>query len=214
VFRTIPIAFFVLCILAPEANAQMQTDMPGMPGMSNRSAPPHSFTEEIQAHTTSGTSAQPNSTPAPMLMSMHGQWMLMLHSNGFLADIQQSSPRGGDKLFSTNWLMPMAQRPLGPGQFTLRTMLSLEPATITGRQYPLLFQQGETAYGLPIADGPHPPSTISTSVRVRCSVFMPRPSAIPPLALSPTRIAHRPWRTPSPPSAITRKTPRTSQVTS
>jgi hypothetical protein len=156
VFRTIPIAFFVLCILAPEANAQMQTDMPGMPGMSNRSAPPHSFTEEIQAHTTSGTSAQPNSTPAPMLMSMHGQWMLMLHSNGFLADIQQSSPRGGDKLFSTNWLMPMAQRPLGPGQFTLRTMLSLEPATITGRQYPLLFQQGETAYGLPIADGQHP----------------------------------------------------------
>jgi hypothetical protein len=50
----------------------------------------------------------------------------------------------------------MAQRQLGPGILTLRTMLSLEPATITGRQYPLLFQQGETAYGLPIADGQHP----------------------------------------------------------
>jgi hypothetical protein len=35
-------------------------------------------------------------------------------------------------------------------------MLSLEPATVTGRQYPLLFQQGETAYGKPIADGQHP----------------------------------------------------------
>ena len=35
-------------------------------------------------------------------------------------------------------------------------MLSLEPATITGRQYPLLFQQGETAFGKPIADGQHP----------------------------------------------------------
>jgi hypothetical protein len=35
-------------------------------------------------------------------------------------------------------------------------MLSLEPATVTGRRYPLLFQQGETAFGLPIVDGQHP----------------------------------------------------------
>lgn len=117
---------------------------------------PKTFTEEIEAHTTSGTSAEPNSTPAPMLMKMTGTWMLMLHGNGFVADTQQTSPRGGDKLFSTNWAMPMAQRSWGPGQLTLRTMLSLEPATVTGRQYPLLFQQGETAYGKPIADGQHP----------------------------------------------------------
>ena len=117
---------------------------------------PQSFTQEIEAHATSGTSAEPNSTTAPMLMSMHGQWMLMLHGNGFLADTQQTSPRGADKLFSTNWGMFMAQRTWGPGRLTLRSMISLEPATITGRQYPLLFQQGETAYGLPIADGQHP----------------------------------------------------------
>jgi hypothetical protein len=139
-----------LSVLAHSAHAQMPMDISGT------SAPSHSFTQEIKAHTTSGTTAQPNSTPAPMLMTTKGKWMLMLHGNGFLADIQQSSPRGGDKLFSTNWLMPMAQRPLGPGQLTLRTMLSLEPATVTGRQYPLLFQQGETAYGRPIADGQHP----------------------------------------------------------
>ncbi len=35
-------------------------------------------------------------------------------------------------------------------------MLSLEPATITDRRYPLLFQVGETAYGNPIVDGQHP----------------------------------------------------------
>src|ERR1700720_5031128 len=52
--------------------------------------------------------------------------------------------------------MPMAQRILGRGVFTARTMLSLEPATITDRRYPLLFQQGETAFGVPIADGQHP----------------------------------------------------------
>jgi len=35
-------------------------------------------------------------------------------------------------------------------------MLSFEPATITGRYYPELFQQGETAFGKPIVDGQHP----------------------------------------------------------
>ncbi len=118
------------------------------------------FSAEIEHHASSGTSAEPNSTPMPMLMSMnsrgHGEWMWMFHANGFVTDLQQSGPRGADKFFSTNWFMPMAQRRLGPGELTLRVMLSLEPATISGRQYPLLFQQGETAFGVPIVDGQHP----------------------------------------------------------
>jgi hypothetical protein len=114
------------------------------------------YVEQIENHASSGTSAEPNSTPMPMLMAMHGQWMLMFHGNAFVTDLQQTSPRGGDKLFSTNWWMPMAQRQLGPGQLTLRAMFSLEPATVTERRYPLLFQQGETAFGKPIVDGQHP----------------------------------------------------------
>lgn len=117
---------------------------------------PHSFEDAIREHATSGTSAEPNSVPQPMFMNMRGNWMLMFHGNAFLADIQQSGPRGGDKLFSTNWWMPMAQLTRGRNELTLRTMLSLEPATVTDRQYPLLFQQGETAYGKPIVDGQHP----------------------------------------------------------
>ena len=117
---------------------------------------PQSFIEEIQHHGSSGTSAEPNSTPVPMLMDMKGPWMLMFHANVLLTEEQQTSSRGGDKFFSTNWLMPMAERKFGPGQLTLRAMFSLEPATITGRRYPLLFQQGETAFGVPIADGQHP----------------------------------------------------------
>jgi hypothetical protein len=117
---------------------------------------PKSFIQEIEHHATSGTSAEPNSTPAPMGMAMKGEWMLMFHANAFVVDTQQTSPRGGDKLFSTNWFMPMAERELGPGQLSLRAMFSLEPATVTDEQYPLLFQQGETAYGVPIADGQHP----------------------------------------------------------
>jgi hypothetical protein len=117
---------------------------------------PETFLQEIVHHGISGTSAEPNSAPVPMLMATRGSWMLMFHANAFVIDAQQSSARGGNKFFSTNWFMGMAQRPLGPGVFTARAMLSLEPATVTQRRYPLLFQQGETAFGKPIADGQHP----------------------------------------------------------
>ena len=117
---------------------------------------PQNFIQEILLHDSSGTSAQPNSTPAPMLMARRGKWTLMFHANVFVQDEQETGPRGADKFFSTNWFMGMAQRKLGPGTLTARSMLSLEPATITARQYPLLFQQGETAFGKPIADAQHP----------------------------------------------------------
>jgi hypothetical protein len=114
--------------------------------------------EAEQQHGSSGTSIEPASTPVPMLMTDKDGWRLMLHGNGFIADTQQqaANERGRDAFFSTNWIMPMAQRSLGPGQLTLRTMLSLEPATVGNRAYPELFQQGETAFGKPIVDGQHP----------------------------------------------------------
>ncbi|MGA8221425.1 MAG: hypothetical protein WB780_07190 [Candidatus Acidiferrales bacterium] len=117
---------------------------------------PTTFIEEILQHSTAGTSAEPISTPHDMLMAQKGAWMLMFHGGGFLNSQQQTGPRGGDKVFGTSWFMPMAQRSLGPGTFTMRAMLSLEPATITGERYPELFQIGETAYGKPIVDGQHP----------------------------------------------------------
>jgi hypothetical protein len=163
IFAALPL--FAISCAARQSNSETMQNMPGaqatptakmpampdMPGMQ-----PQNFIDEILAHDTSGTSAQPNSTPVPMLMTKKGSWTLMFHASVFVVDQQQSGPRGADKFFSTNWLMGMAQRKAGPGIFTIRTMLSLEPATITGRQYPLLFQQGETAYGKPIADGQHP----------------------------------------------------------
>jgi hypothetical protein len=123
----------------------------------NMGGPATSMTENILRHEGSGTSLEPGSTSPPMLMKMTGsQWMLMLHGSAFVVEQQQTGPRGRDKLFSTNWVMPMAQRSYESGQLTLRTMLSLEPATISGRYYPELFQQGETAFGKPIVDGQHP----------------------------------------------------------
>ena len=52
--------------------------------------------------------------------------------------------------------MPMLTREFGRHSISARTMLSLEPLTVTERRYPELFQGGETAYGLPIVDGQHP----------------------------------------------------------
>ena len=119
----------------------------------------HTLIEAIQEHGSSGTSIEPASTPVPMWMGVHDGWSLMLHANAFAANTQQQadSPRNRDAFFSTNWLMPMAQHSLGGrGQITFRTMLSFEPATVSNRNYPELFQQGETAYGAPIVDGQHP----------------------------------------------------------
>jgi hypothetical protein len=148
------LAIVTVCLLTLSASAQ-----------SVMSA--HTLIEAEQQHGASGTSIEPASTPVPMLMTQHGPWRLMLHGNAFAANTQQqaNSPLGladggRDAFFSTNWIMPMAQRELGAnghgGELTLRAMFSLEPATIGGRNYPELFQQGETAYGNPIVDGQHP----------------------------------------------------------
>ncbi len=105
------------------AQAQ-QNPMPDMPGMEkpkpnqmdmsmDMSKPPTTLIETELAHTTSGTSIEPASTPVAMIMSQYRGWTLMLHGTAFLADIQQSGPRGADKLFSTNWIMPMATHQLG-----------------------------------------------------------------------------------------------------
>jgi hypothetical protein len=105
----------------------------------------------------SGTSANPAAFPAPMLMAQFGGWNAMFMGTAFVADIQQSGPRGGDKLYSTNFFMASAGHSAGAkGAFETVLMLSLEPATITDRRYPLLFQTGETAYGLPLTDAQHP----------------------------------------------------------
>ncbi len=138
---------------------QNMSSMPQMPGMMMQ---PTNLIQAQLNHLSSGTTVEPPSTPMYMMMGHRGAWIWMLHGEAFVTDIQQMAAqtpegrRGGDKLFSANWIMPMAMRRLGPGQLTLRAMFSLEPATMTDRQYPLLFQQGETAFGKPIVDGQHP----------------------------------------------------------
>jgi hypothetical protein len=104
----------------------------------------------------SGTAWQPDSTPMEGLSGEWDGWSTMLH--GYVTGIydHQGGPRGGDKTFGESMLMGMAQKTLGAGTLTLRTMLSLDP--LMGKSgYPLLLQTGETANGVtPLVDRQHP----------------------------------------------------------
>ena len=80
----------------------------------------------------------------------------MFMAQAFVADTQQSGPAGHAKLYSTNWGMASATHSLAGGTLAITLMLIFEPATITNRSYPELFQTGETAYGHPLVDAQHP----------------------------------------------------------
>ncbi len=145
--------FCTALLLAVPMSAQH--DMSNMPGMHHdASAATTPVSGDIME--ASGTSVNPASSPMNMVHFSAGSWRFMLHGVAFVEDVQQTGPRGGDKFFSTNWSMAEAAHTLAGGTFSIRAMLSLEPATVTDRRYPELFQTGETAYGMPILDGQHP----------------------------------------------------------
>jgi hypothetical protein len=105
----------------------------------------------------SGTSWQPDSSPMEGIHWMRGAWMGMVHGFADVVYDHQGGPRGEDDLFAPTMLMVMAQRPAAGGTFGARTMLSMDPATVGKRGYPLLLQTGETADGLtPLIDRQHP----------------------------------------------------------
>jgi Cu/Ag efflux protein CusF len=135
----------------PAAAQQSPHNMQDMRGMKMKSDP----TGDFLMRQGSGTSINPAAAPMHMAMTQYGDWMLMLHGLAFVNQVVQSGPRGDDKLFSTNWIMGMADRPLAGGHLMLRSMLSLEPLTV-GKKYPELFQTGETIGGRPIIDAQHP----------------------------------------------------------
>lgn len=105
----------------------------------------------------SGTSQAPLATPMYMLHGSAGSWDFMLQGVFFGVYTNQTGPRGRDKFFAPNWLMPMASRRLGgSGLLTFRSMFTFEPVTISQKRYPLIFQTGEVANGIPIINGQHP----------------------------------------------------------
>lgn len=113
--------------------------------------------------TGSGTSWLPDASPMYAAHRMLGAWTVMLHGEAFLQYDAQGSSRGGHQFGSINWGMLMASHDFGSAttpnatsRLTLRTMLSLDPATVTPHGYPLLLQSGESYRGVPLHDRQHP----------------------------------------------------------
>jgi hypothetical protein len=104
----------------------------------------------------SGTTWIPDAVVLPSRHYMKGAWELMFHGFVFVQQDEQCGPRGTSQFGSLNWGMFMASRALGGGRFQARTMLSLDPATVTPHGYPLLLQTGETYHDQPLHDRQHP----------------------------------------------------------
>jgi len=146
----------------------------------------------------SGTTWIPDAVTLPSARFMTGGWDLMLHGFIFGQYNKQSGPRGDAQFGSLNWGMFMASREVAGGRFQARTMLSLDPATVTARGYPLLLQSGEVHEGEAIRDRQHPHDfwmelgvmyerPVSQNLALS---FYAAPSGEP--ALGPTAFMHRP----------------------
>ena len=93
----------------------------------------------------SGTALLPATTEMYAWHRRTGQWEWMFHGNAFLQYLHEEAEvhRGSSQAGSINWLMVMARRQFGTARVGLRTMISLEPATIGGCGYPDLLATGE-----------------------------------------------------------------------
>lgn len=142
------------CVLLPPAPlaAQGHENMPGM-GRGGMMTTPLGISMDRMG---SGTTWVPDGAP---IVSQHGWlhgWDIMGHGLLFTHYIAQRGPRGDRQFGSLNWVMLMASHPLAGGMLQFRTMLSLDPATVGTRGYPLLLQSGEQAHGEPLHDRQHP----------------------------------------------------------
>ena len=164
----------------------------------------HAFSRNLpMTRNGSGTSWQPDNSPMYGYMFHSGKWMYMLHGNLFLRynkqDIFDHGSRGDEKFDAPNMWMFMGQRNLGAkGLFHFNSMISLDPITVGGEGYPLLFQTGETYKDSPLIDRQHPHdlfSELSVSYSHMLSdksdlfVYLAYPGEP---ALGPSAFVHRP----------------------
>lgn len=116
----------------------------------------------------SGTGWQPDASPMYAIMNHDlGGWQLMLHGSLFIrqtwVNINNSDKRSDSKFDAPNYVMAMAQRRIGEnGLLSLQAMISLDPLTVGGAGYPLLFQTGESWEGKPLIDHQHPHDLFSS----------------------------------------------------
>src|SRR5436190_19099935 len=179
--------------------------MPGMKMPASDSSHAHSATMTMgeplgipMDRMGSGTTWIPDAVSMPSQHYSAGRWDFMLHGFVFVQENKQSGARGTSQFGSLNWGMFMASHELAGGRFQARTMLSLDPATVTDRGYPLLAQSGEAFGGEALHDRQHPHDFLMElgalyerpiSKSIGLSLYA-APSGEP--ALGPVAFMHRP----------------------
>ncbi len=139
--------------MAPQENPQEETSYPPMS---------YAFSQNLPMNRNgSGTGWLPDASPMYGYMFHTKKWMYMLHGNIFFRynnqDPGNKGSRGDEKFDAPNWFMGMGQTRVGKGgMFRFSAMLTLDPLTVGGEGYPLLFQSGETWKGKPLVDRQHP----------------------------------------------------------
>ncbi len=164
----------------------------------------HNFSGRISmSRKGSGTGWLPDARPMYGYMFHSDGWMFMVHGNVYArytnSDIGGAGTRGDAKWGATNWVMGMAQTKSGNnGLLDFSAMLSLEPLTIGGAGYPLLFQTGESWEGVPLVDHQHPHDLFSELSVTYTQMFDENINAFLYLgypgepALGPPAFMHRP----------------------
>lgn len=143
-----------LLVSVPAMRADAQDPMSGMDmPMSDMMTGPLGISMNRMG---SGTTWIPDAVTLPSRHFSAAEWELMVHGFVFAQYDWQDGPRGDEQFGSLNWGMLMASRPLAGGLLQLRTMLSLDPLTVSDRGYPMLLQTGETHRGEPLHDRQHP----------------------------------------------------------
>ena len=71
----------------------------------------------------------------------------MFMAQAFVVDTQQSGSARRRQIVLRQLVHGLRAHSSAAAAWRCTAMLSLDPATVTNRRYPLLFQTGETAYG-------------------------------------------------------------------
>lgn len=170
----------------------------------NEHAMTNAFSRNLpMTRTGSGTAWQPDNSPMYGYMFHSGSWMYMVHGNTFLRynkqDLFDRGSRGDKQFDAPNMWMLMGQRTVGNrGLFRFSTMLSLDPVTVGGSGYPLLFQTGESYKGRPLVDRQHPHDLFSELSVSYAHALSPKSDVFVYLgypgepALGPVAYVHRP----------------------
>lgn len=105
----------------------------------------------------SGTSWLPRSTQMFGWMRPGDRDMQMTHGAIFPRYVSTGSDRGGRRFDAPNWFMDMGNHQFSDrSQIGYAAMVSLDFLSENEHGYPLLFQTGESAYGMQLHDYQHP----------------------------------------------------------